>query len=248
MVSYMPNGSTFSYSLLFAFWISSAFLVFGATAPVPAHCVLSHKDDRYQGSCGRLFDQAPVLTLRPEPAMTTGVWRADIHPASVWAGEMTDEGSPNAPIELEIYTGGWGVLRTEYGWFGVTQFVSSPTLSFDLDSSHEVSPNALDRKIVREAAEILSKEALWNRADNRKCAATAKTYSIYCAMEKATIDVTGGFNHRRPALESVRVIVDERTQGRNYHHRLMDYNNDPATHLGDVQTLFQEALTRMDQP
>jgi hypothetical protein len=34
---------------------------------------------------------------------------------------MTDEGYPNAPLELEIYKDGGGILRTEYGWFPVTQ-------------------------------------------------------------------------------------------------------------------------------
>jgi hypothetical protein len=89
-------------------------------------------------------------------------------------------------------------------------------------------PNALDQKIVREAAAILSIEAAWNRADNRECPTSATTWSIYCALEKATFDVTGGFHHRRPALEVVREIVDERAATRNYHHRLMDYNNDPT--------------------
>lgn len=96
-------------------------------------------------------------------------------------------------------------------------------------------------KIVRAAAAILSNNAVWNRADDRKCSANATTWCIYCALEKATIDVTGGFNHRRPALETVREIVDQRTAGRDYHHRLMDYNNDPTTHLSDVQGLFKEA-------
>ncbi len=160
---------------------------------------------------------------------------------------MTDEGD-HASLELEIYAGGWGVLRTEYGWFSVTQFAASSTLSFDLDASHEVSANGLDRKIVREAAGILATEAAWNRADNRRCQANATTWSIYCAMEKATIDVTGGFHHRRPALEVVRQIVEERTATRHYHHRLMDYNNDPRTRLSDVQNLFKEALTRMEKP
>jgi hypothetical protein len=56
--------------------------------------------------------------------------------------------------------------------------------------------------------------------------------------------VTDGFHHRRPALEIVRAIVDERTKDRNYSHRLMDYNNDPTTHLTNVRTLFAEALAR----
>jgi hypothetical protein len=101
---------------------------------------------------------------------------------------------------------------------------------------------------VLEAAKVLLTEGAWNRTDNRKCPANATTWSIYCAVEKATIDVTGGFHHRRPALEVVREIVDERTATRNYRHRLMDYNNDPTTRLQDVQSLFKEALRRIKQP
>ena len=73
------------------------------------------------------------MTLRTTTAITTGVWRDDIYPTSIWAGDMTDQGYPNAPLELEIYAGGSGILRTEYGWFSVTQFISTSTLSFDLE-------------------------------------------------------------------------------------------------------------------
>lgn len=236
---------------LFLLTLSSTLL--GCLAPVAciaqssptSHCVFQRVADHFAGSCGVLFDQTPTLTLRPSQAITTGVWRKDLHPVSIWAGDITEEGSSNEPVELEIYSGGWGVLRTEYGWFSVTQFAESPSpFSFDLDASHEVNPNALDEEIVRKAAAILSTAKVWNRADNRKCPASATTWSIYCAMEKATIEVTGGFHHRRPALEAVRKVAEERSAGRNYHHRLMDYNNDPTTHLSDVQSLFKDALTR----
>ena len=73
---------------------------------------------------------------------------------------------------------------------------------------------------------MITSDAVWNRADNRKCPAGASTISIYCAEEQATIEVTGGFHHRRPALELVRVIVDERSKDKSYDHRLMGYNND----------------------
>jgi hypothetical protein len=228
--------------------IAFAAIAGNTQSSTPSHCAFHQTGDHYAGSCGALFDQTPTLTLRTAAAISTGVWRKDLHPVSVWAGDITEEGSSNESIELEIYSGGWGVLRTEYGWFSVTQFAESPSpFSFDLDASHEVNPNALDEEIVRKAAAILSTSEVWNRADNRKCSANATTWSIYCAMEKATIEVTGGFHHRRPALEAVRQIVDERSAGRNYHHRLMDYNNDPTTRLSDVQSLFHEALTQMEK-
>jgi hypothetical protein len=58
--------------------------------------------------------------------------------------------------QTPVVTDSTGVLRTVNGWFTVTQFASFPTLSFDLDASHEVKPNALDQKIMREAAANLS--------------------------------------------------------------------------------------------
>ena len=104
-----------------------------------------------------------------------------------------------------------------------------------------MAPSTLDLEIVQKAAAILSTEDAWNRADNRQCPAGATKWSIYCALEKAELEVAGGLHHRRPAAEVVREIVDQRTAGRNYHHRLMEYNNDATTHLQDLQTLFQEA-------
>jgi hypothetical protein len=119
-------------------------------------------------------------------------------------------------------------------------------LSFDLDATREVPPNAVDREIVKRAAAILSSASAWNRADDRNCSASATTRSIYCAMEKASTDVTGGADHRRPAMEAVREVVEDRSAGRGYHHRLMDYNNDPRTTLADIAAIFAEALTRFD--
>jgi hypothetical protein len=149
-------------------------------------------------------------------------------------------------VEIEAYANGAGVIRTYRGWFPVANYAmraSSPRFQIDLKA--EVPPNDLDRQIIQRAAALMASEAVWNRADNRKCPAGAKTVSIYCADEQATIEVTGGFHHRRPALELVRVIVEERTKDKQYHHRLMDYNNDPTTTLADVKSLFAEATARI---
>jgi hypothetical protein len=149
-------------------------------------------------------------------------------------------------VEIEVYTGGTGVIRTYNGWFPVTGFtLKDSTLEFRFDHDHEIPPNDLDRQILRRAAAIITSDAVWNRADNRRCPAGATTWSIYCAEEQATIEVSGAFHHRRPALELVRQIVDDRSKGKSYSHRLMDYNNDPETKFADLKSLFAEALARI---
>jgi hypothetical protein len=233
----------------FAFVASASILQTCPQAPTKpvtfSHCTFQRDGDHFSGSCGPLFGQSPTMTLRSVPKVSSGRWRSDVTPISAWTGDMTDEGYPNDPLELEVYSGGQGELRTEYGWFQVINFVAGPALTFTLESSREVVPGPLDLEIVKRAATILSIESAWNRSDNRKCPVDATKWSIYCALEKAEIDVTGGFHHRRPAAEVVREIVDRRTADRNYHHRLMEYNNDPATHLQDVQSLFQQAEARI---
>lgn len=149
-------------------------------------------------------------------------------------------------VEIEIYEGGNGVIRTYNGWFPVSRFSRrGSAVRFQIDTMKEIAPNALDREILMRAMTIISSDSVWNRADNRKCPATATKWSIYCAVERAQLEVAGGFHHRRPAGELVREIVDERTKARNYNHRLMDYNNDSTTTLADVQTLFAEAIARI---
>lgn len=149
-------------------------------------------------------------------------------------------------VEVEVYTDNTGVIRTVEGWFPISRFdARDSTLRFAIDTTAGLVASALDRRIIERADAILASDAVWNRADNRECPAAATTWSIYCALERATIEVTGGFHHRRPALELVRQIIEDRTKDRNYNHRLMDYNNDPSTHLGDVRSLFAEARKKM---
>lgn len=156
--------------------------------------------------------------------------------------EITD--SPDE-FELEVYPGGSGVIRTYDGWFAVSGFSArDSTLRFQIDTSRQVPLSSVDRAIIERASAILASDAVWNRADNRKCPAGATTWSIYCALHDAQLEVAGGFHHRRPASEVVRVIIEERTKGKKYNHRLMGYNNDPSTHLEDVRSLFAEALAR----
>src|SRR5690242_10658752 len=96
-----------------------------------------------------------------------------------------------------------------------------------------------DVRIVQRAEEILSSPAKWNRADNRECPADQKTYSLYCALEVATREVSQKFEHRGAAMQQARFVIDEvLAKGNHYQHRLMDFNNDPKTTFADVQKFF----------
>ena len=120
--------------------------------------------------------------------------------------------------------------------------MSGPTSIPQVDDSNvrpPVTPD--DIRIVERAKSILSSTAVWNRQDNRKCPAGATTYSLYCALEKASGEISEHFAHREAAMQEVRFVVDDIARNRNYEHRLMDYNNDPTTTLGDIQNVLDRA-------
>jgi hypothetical protein len=98
-----------------------------------------------------------------------------------------------------------------------------------------------DLLIVQRARQILDLPAKWNRADTRNCPPEAKTFSLYCALERATREVGGDFEHRAAPTQEARFVVEEVAPDwqRKYNHRLMDYNNDPATTFRDIQKVFR---------
>jgi hypothetical protein len=217
--------------------------------PDPGNCQLEPGIDGFSGSCGHaLPGQAPlVLELRPVEALATGRWRTDGQPTRSWAGRALQNGAAS-DVEVEVDLHGHGVIRTAFGWFQVRDLPlaeRTARLSFRITGDTEAPPSDLDASILRRARELLHSEATWDREDDRSCARTDGLLSLYCALRQATVDVTGGFHHRRPALQTTRRIVAERSTGRDYEHRLRDYNNDPRTSLADIHSLLDEALAVM---
>ena len=99
---------------------------------------------------------------------------------------------------------------------------------------------SLDLKIAQRARQILSSQSKWNRNDNRVCLKDAKTFSLYCALETATEEVSGNFEHRGAAMQEARfVIEDVSPKGKDYDHRLMGFNNDPSTSFQDIQNVLR---------
>jgi hypothetical protein len=106
------------------------------------------------------------------------------------------------------------------------------------DSNVRPPVTPADIQIVKRAREILDSPAKWNRADTRECPPNEKTFSLYCALEKATQEVSAHFEHRGAAMQEARFVIEEIAPNRDYEHRLMYYNNDPRTTFADIQKVF----------
>jgi hypothetical protein len=102
-----------------------------------------------------------------------------------------------------------------------------------------------DLEILKRADKILSSPEVWNRHDTRVCKPEDKTWSLFCAMEKASLDVLGEYRHREVALQEVRFAVEDVTKGIEFEHRMMDYNNLPSTTFSDIKHVIKTATDRV---
>jgi hypothetical protein len=220
----------------------------------PGVCEISLEaaDQSWKGVCGPVLGnkEPATLTGRTVASLPGGAGRGDAKPTLMIVAELpTQWGTWN--VELEFY-GNHGVIRSPAPWRPITLMDGSRNgrLLFSIAEDTEAEPTDLDRRIVQRAREILATEALWDRADDRTCAPNDKSWSIYCAFHRASLDVSGGFHHRRPCMQMARAILyervaEQRKKGRKYPHVMADYNNDPATRFADVQSLFSDVEARM---
>lgn len=100
-----------------------------------------------------------------------------------------------------------------------------------------------DLKIIEQADSILSDSLNWSKQDDRVCDddIAVGTYSLFCALYKASLDVAGEYAHRRPAMQIVRLTLEKYENGRVKEHRLMDWNNHPETTFEEVKKVLEES-------
>jgi hypothetical protein len=141
-----------------------------------------------------------------------------------------------------------GVAKTPYGWFALASMrQDGDTLHLTIAANNQLPPTADDIRILARAKALLKDETVWNRQDTRKCPAGARTWSVFCALQQATQEVSGGIHYRQPALQMVREVLDEIGGDRLGKHRLMDYNNHPATTLAEIHALLDTAHERLEK-
>jgi hypothetical protein len=114
-----------------------------------------------------------------------------------------------------------------------------------LKSCRPVSPRLTTSACSSARTSCLSSPARWDRHDTRICLPSATSFSLYCALQKASLDLFSEYGHRAIALEEVRFAIEDVTDGRKFSHRLKDFNNLPSTEFRDVKTVLTIAIHRI---
>lgn len=105
-----------------------------------------------------------------------------------------------------------------------------------------------DLRIIDQARELLATEDAWNRSDDRVCEDDDRNHrwSLFCALYRASHDVTGEYLHARRGLDLVRLAARESTQ-LQYVHTLLQYNNDPETTLSAIREVLRRGRAKVER-
>jgi hypothetical protein len=66
------------------------------------------------------------------------------------------------------------------------------------------------------------------------------TFALFDGTLPACKEVTGSYSHRHPALEAVRAAVEQRVPGRQWEHRLAEFNAEAS--FQDVTAVLTAAI------
>lgn len=112
--------------------------------------------------------------------------------------------------------------------------------------SREIQVTELDLKILQKTYELLNNEDSWDNRPIRNCNGLT-IYTLYCALEKASLVVNGKYIHRQAALQEIRFVIDDKFKSRWSVHRLADFNTHKNTTFKDIKYVIEQAMVVVKQ-
>jgi hypothetical protein len=107
-----------------------------------------------------------------------------------------------------------------------------------------IAVTVVDLKILQVADDLLSDEDGWSKDSETDCYIQEKN-SLFCALEKASIEVNGQYIHRKAALQEVRFAIDDYYPSYWRQHRLADFNSNPQTRFSDIKRVIAVAINNV---
>jgi len=118
------------------------------------------------------------------------------------------------------------------------------------ESDHYLVFEPADLEILQGADGLLSDAAKWNKNDDRECDDDKAngSYSLQCALIKATEEVVGSYDSDalRPAIRMVLMTLEKYENRRVVGRIMQDWNNHPDTTFEEVKNLISECIEVID--
>ena len=213
--------------------------------------LLSQADGGFQGHCTGFDEGRGSLDLRPDEPVPVGPAPMALPVDVAWTGtleiprwptlRLQIESSPYEPIPALV-------MKSQVAWFLIEDpLIDEVELGFWFQFDEDAPPTRQDLEILQRAEEILGDERVWDRSANRQCRPGATTWTLYCALRDATVEVTEEFHDRQPALVILRDVIDGVFREKGFQQPLIDYNTYDDAILVEMHRLLGNAASRVSR-
>ena len=137
------------------------------------------------------------------------------------------------------------LIKARPGWFTMDSLIiQNNGITFKIDHDPDVPVTLVDLKIIRKAKELLRREKMWHKNDDRDCEDDIEKncYSLFCALQSASIEFQGEYNHRNAIMQKIRHTIVKMYPDKKWQHRLRDFNNMSETDF----IVLSELLNRVE--
>lgn len=129
-----------------------------------------------------------------------------------------------------------------FGVMGIYKTENGIVLGLPNYEKRDILVSQIDLDILMKADSLLSSENSWRKNHELSCQNT-KELDLYCALEKASIQVMGKYVHRQPALQEVRFTIDDNYRTRWTKHRLIDFNTNKDTSFEEIKFVLSKSIS-----
>ena len=128
-----------------------------------------------------------------------------------------------------------------FGVIGVYKTENGLVLGLPAYEKRDIHVSQVDLDILTKADTLLSSASRWRKGPVSNCSQSEKL-DLYCALERASVEVMGKHIHRQPALQEVRFTIDDDYRERWTKHRLIDFNANKDTSFEDIKFVLAQAI------
>ncbi len=129
-----------------------------------------------------------------------------------------------------------------FGVIGVYKTENGIVLGLPDYEKRTIRVSQVDLDILKRADSFLFDENSWRKESVTNCSLSEKL-DLYCALEKASIEIMGKYVHRQPALQEIRFTIDDYYRERWKKHRLIDFNENKDTNFEEIKFVLDQTIT-----
>jgi len=110
------------------------------------------------------------------------------------------------------------------------------------NADHHLAFDTSDLKILEKTDALLSDSSKWNKNTNQECDVADNKYSLFCALNLASVETLGEYSSSRPSIKIVELKIKKYENRRVVRFGIIDWNDHPDTTFEELKQVLKEAI------